>query len=170
MSSPKSAGGRPAKFAEPSRPVTVTLPERTLQDLETIGPDRGSAIVKLVDAVLAREEGRPSVEVTRVGPDTGLIIVGPSSRLRRIPFLHMVEIAPARFLLALEPGHDFRSLELAIQDLLEESDEPQSAEHSMLASLIEHIKRLRKSAQVSMAEILFVRLACAVVAFLPQGA
>lgn len=169
MSIPKSVGGRPAKFAEPSRPVTVTLPERTLQELEAIGPDRGSAIVKLVDAVMDRERGRPSVEVTKVGPETGLIIVGPSSRLRRIPFLHMVEIAPARFLLALKPGHDFRSLELAIQDLLDEPDVTHSPEQTMLTSLVEHIKRLRKSAQVSMAEILFVRLAWVVLAWMPEA-
>jgi hypothetical protein len=34
MTPKKSAGGRPAKFAEPSRPVTVTMPERILRQLD----------------------------------------------------------------------------------------------------------------------------------------
>ena len=40
----KHPGGRPAKFAEPSRPVTVTLPERVLQLLAAVDADRAKAI------------------------------------------------------------------------------------------------------------------------------
>ena len=158
MAPRKPAGGRPAKFAEPSRPVTVTLPERTLRDLEVIGPDRGQAIVRLVDGALASEGKRPRVEVARTGSHTGLIVVGPSPGLRKIPFLHLVEISPARFLLALEPGNDFRTLELAVRDTLDDTEPAQENERSLLSELLEQIQKLRKTARVSMAEILFVRL------------
>ena len=40
MTPKKSSGGRPAKFAEPSRPVTVTLPERILRQLDETEPLR----------------------------------------------------------------------------------------------------------------------------------
>ena len=40
MTPKKSTGGRPAKFAEPSRPVTVTLPERILRQLDETEPLR----------------------------------------------------------------------------------------------------------------------------------
>jgi hypothetical protein len=160
MTPKKSSGGRPAKFAEPSRPVTVTLPERILRQLDMIGPDRAQAIARLVDAAVPNEETRPRVEVAKTGTHTGLIVVGPSQRLKKIPFLQLVEIAPTRFLLALERGHDFRSLEIALRDVLDETDANEENEHSLLTELLEHIQRLRKSARVSMAEILFVRLAC----------
>lgn len=38
MTPKKSSGGRPAKFAEPSRPVTVTLPGRILRQLDETEP------------------------------------------------------------------------------------------------------------------------------------
>ncbi len=160
MPDTKRPGGRPPKFEEPSRPVTVTLPERTLRELETIGPDRGQAIVRLVDAALRHGDTKPHVEVARTGTHTGLIVVGPCDGLKKIPFLHLVEIAPARFLLALDPGNDFRTLELAVRDVLDDTEPAQSKERNLLSELLEHIQQLRKSARVSMAEILFVRLAC----------
>jgi hypothetical protein len=51
-------------------------------------------------------------------------------------------------------------LELALRDVLDETEPTEENENSLLAELLEHIQRLRKSARVSMAEILFVRLAC----------
>ena len=53
----KNRGGRPAKFAEPSRPITVTLPERVLNLLAAVDPDRAKAITRLVDA-LATPRGK----------------------------------------------------------------------------------------------------------------
>jgi len=49
--------GRPRKFQEASRPVTVTLPQRTLELLSTFDEDRGRAIVKVTDAVAPRRSG-----------------------------------------------------------------------------------------------------------------
>ncbi|CAN5827383.1 hypothetical protein BH11VER1_BH11VER1_04060 [soil metagenome] len=155
----KNSGGRPPKFEEPSRPVTVTLPESTLEGLRQIDPDRGQAIVKLTQSLLS--EGRsapPLVEVVKMASKTGLLVVGPSEALRRIPFLRLVEVAPARFLIALESGNDFRTLEIAIQDVLEDIPESNLREHKLMLLLLENIRRLRKSDRVSMAEILLVNL------------
>lgn len=157
--SPKSAGGRPPKFDEPSRPITVTLPESTLDGLLRVDPDRGQAIVKLTRHALGQgRETVPQVEIVKMAANTGLIIVGPSVALRRIPFLHLVEVAPTRFLLALDPGNDFRSLEIAIHDVLDEVAEDDVQERQLLRELLSHIKDLRRSDRVSVAEILFVRL------------
>ena len=38
-------GGRPAKFDEPSRPVTMTLPDRILDRLAEIGEDLAGEVV-----------------------------------------------------------------------------------------------------------------------------
>ena len=157
--SQKSAGGRPPKFDEPSRPITVTLPDSTLEGLLRVDPDRGQAIVKLTKHALG--EGRetvPQVEIVKMAANTGILIVGPSVALRRIPFLHLVEVAPTRFLLALDPGNDFKALEIAIHDVLDEVAENDIRERRLLRELLDHIKHLRKSDRVSVAEILFVRL------------
>lgn len=155
----KSVGGRPPKYAGPSRPITVTLPESTLKGLEHIHPDRGKAIVKLTEAALRTAPGsQPLVEIVEMAANTGLLIVGPSKTLRRIPFLHLVEVAPGRFLLALDSGNDFKNLEIAIHDVLEDVPESEARERELIRLLLERIRHVRKSERVSMAEILFVKL------------
>ena len=157
--SQKGAGGRPPKYDEPSRPITVTLPESTLDGLLRVDADRGQAIVKLTRHALRQDqESSPQVEIVQMAANTGLLIVGPSVALRRIPFLHLIEVAPSRFLLALEPGNDFKSLEIAIQDVLEEIPDNDVGERNLIVELLNHIKHLRKSERVSTAEILFVQL------------
>ena len=74
----KPAGGRPPKFREARRPVTVTLPERVLKTLEAVNPDRALAIVKCVDAVAGKgEHAAKPVELVEVLPGKALIVVGP---------------------------------------------------------------------------------------------
>lgn len=157
--SKKAAGGRPPKFDEPSRPITITLPDSTLEGLKIINPDRAQAIVNLTNGVLAQKGGtRPPVELVKVADSTGLLIVGPSQALRRIPFLKLVEIATGRYILALTAGSSFNSLEIAIQDQLDELDAGDKWEQKLLSQLLENVKKLRKTDRVSMAEILFVRM------------
>ena len=48
-------GGRPAKFDEPSRPVTITLPDRILDRIKEIDDDRAKGIVN--GSVLAIPDG-----------------------------------------------------------------------------------------------------------------
>src|SRR5437773_7425177 len=116
----KNGSGRPPKFSEASRPITLTLPESTLRDLQLVHPDRGHAIVKLAQrASRGNRSKRPLVEIVKMGVDVGLIIVGQSKVLLQIPFVRLVEVAPARYLLALDSGNDFHTLEIAINDLLD---------------------------------------------------
>lgn len=154
----KNPGGRPPKFDEPSRPVTLTLPESILSDLEQIHSDRSHAIVEMTNKVL-RSKGteNPLVEIVEMARNTGLVIVGPSRTLRKIPFLRLVEVAPTRFLLAVDHGHNFHSLEIAILDAVEDGQE-EKRERDLLMQLLHHIKGLRKAQRVSRAEILFVSL------------
>ncbi len=79
-----SQGGRPAKFDEPRRPVTVTLPVRILTQLAEIDADRARAIVKAVEAVLgsvppARTE---VVRELRFDKDETLLTVADNRMLR----------------------------------------------------------------------------------------
>jgi hypothetical protein len=154
----RNPGGRPPKYNEPSRPVTVTLPESTLRQLELVNPDRGLAIVKLTRQLASRNDPSPRVEIVDVGRQSGLIIVGSCPALSRIPFLHLVEVAPARFLLAIDRDHDFRSLELAIHDLLDEPASLSQGERDFISELLDTIRRLRLNEKVNPAEILLVNL------------
>lgn len=156
----RKGGGRPHKYAEPSRPVTVTLPESTLLGLQQIDPDRGKAIVKLTSAALRNRSGaKPCVEIVEMATGTGLVIVGPCQSLRQISFLHLVEVAPARYLLAMNSGHDFKNLEIELSDILEDLPADEDTERQTLTELLRHIRDIRKSGRVRMAEILFVNLA-----------
>lgn len=153
----KNAGGRPPKFDQPSRPITVTLPDSTLKALQEIHPDRGRAIVRLAtDAMSRGHTSRPLVEVVDVAAKTGVLIIGPCEPLRNISFLHLVEVAPGRFLLALAPGNDFKNLELAVHDVLEDLPQDDSRNRELIQLLLANIRSLRKAEKVSMAEILLV--------------
>ena len=154
----KTKGGRPRKFAESSRPITLTLPESILRDLQHVDPDRGRAIVKLTRrAVHSDGIPKPLVEISKISADTGLIVIGPSKTLRQIPFLHLVEVAPARYLLALASGHDFKSLEIAINDVLDDLPPSEKRERELIVQLLQHMKGLRRSERTSTAAILFVK-------------
>ena len=94
----KQGGGRPPKFREPRRPVTMTLPERILDQLTEIDQDRTRAVVKVTEAVVGTGDGRfKPVELIEMSPGRSLIVVGPSKTLRKIPWLKLIEIARARY-------------------------------------------------------------------------
>jgi hypothetical protein len=153
----KAAGGRPPKFREARRPITVTLPDRILLKLNTVNPDRAKAIVKCVEAVIG-ESDQPlkRVEMIEVLPGKALIVVGPCRSLARIDWLRLVEIAPARYLLVLPSGMPVENLELEILDLLHNLDSRDTAEYTLLKELCSVISHQRRQKTVSKAELVFV--------------
>jgi hypothetical protein len=154
----RNKGGRPPKFREPRRPVTLTLPERTLRLLATVDQDRARAIVKLTDAALAPADTPQSklVDVVEVMPGVGIILVSASRCLRQIPWLRLIEVAPARFLLSVPSGTPVESLEIALDDLREVIPADDTRERTILEGLHALIRRLRRGRSVSKEEILFV--------------
>jgi hypothetical protein len=154
----RNLGGRPPKYNEPSRPITVTLPESTLKQLERVAEDRGQAIVKAVNHLFAEPHHRKCVEIVGVGAKSGLVVIGSCAQLAKIPFLHLVEVAPARFLLAIDPGQDFAALELALHDLLDSQEQVPREEVQIIQELLATIRQLRRDQRTSQAEILLVKL------------
>ena len=62
-------GGRPPKFREPRRSVTMILPERILDQLAEIDPDRTWAVVKVTEAAVGTDKGRfKPVELVEMSP------------------------------------------------------------------------------------------------------
>jgi hypothetical protein len=153
----RHAGGRPAKFDEPSQPVTVTLPRRTLDQLRRISDDRAKAIVKAVDAVVENGTQKPlETEVVEVTSETGILVVPTNRSLQGIPWLTMIEVAPARHLLAVLRGTPIERLEVGLMDLVESAKESAPEEVPMLETLKNKIGELRRSERLSKAEIIFV--------------
>ena len=153
----KGAGGRPPKFDEPSRPITVTLPERVLGLLASVNTDRARAISKLAEIVLG-EAGSPRkpVELVKVASGKSIILVAHSVYLQNIPWLRLVEVAPARHLLSLLPGTSVEQLEIAIGDLLEVVPEEEANEREILKSLLQNVRSPRRHQKFAKEEILFV--------------
>ena len=81
--------------------------------------------------------------------------MGPSSSLRQIEWLRLVEITPLRYLLVLPSGTAVEVLEVTIQDLLLNL-EPDSRERVLLTELLNIIGHQRRRKSISKAELLFV--------------
>lgn len=149
--------GRPPKFKEPRRPVTVTLPESTLARLAALDADRARAIVKATTTALpADSKGRKRVELVEVLPGLGIIIVGPSRYLQKIKWLRWIEIAPLRFLVTLPTGTAVESLELELIDLLQNVKPNEDWERAILEDLRDLMRNLRLEGKLRKAELLFV--------------
>jgi hypothetical protein len=152
------SSGRPPKFRENRRPVTVTLPTRTLNQLQSINPDRAKAIVKVTDTFLFSGGFASSkkVEVVEIEPGIGIILTGPSQILKNIPLIKMVEVAPARCLLTIPTGTSIDSLEIALTDSLDELSPTDQEERPLIEELQIILHRLRRDKKVTKAEMLFV--------------
>lgn len=152
--------GRPPKFDEPSSPVTVTLPSRILKQLKNIDEDRGKAIVKCVEKITATTYSKEKkVEIIKISEDAGLIVIGRCHCLQNIPWLRLIEISPARFILSVAPGTNVTSLEVALMDLIEHNATDDDYERGLLEELRQCISHHRRQEIVTKGEILFLKLA-----------
>lgn len=153
-----SRGGRPPKFREPRHPVTMTLPERILDQLTEIDPDRTCAVVKVTEAVVGSGKGRfKPVELIEMAPGKALIVVGPSKVLRQIPGLKLIEIARTRYLLTIPSGMPIEALEVALRDLFRNPElKKNQRENTVLHELLNLIGHQRRTQCLSKAEILIV--------------
>lgn len=153
----KRGGGRPRKFHEPSRSVTVTLPQRTLDLLRLIDLDRAKAIAKVVDgAASGWKAAEPQVEVIEMVQGTGLIVVPPQPALSNLRWVKMIQIAPARYLLVVEPGTPIEKVEVALMDLIDEAKRSRTEDVAVLEALYATFGNLRRSGRVSKGEVLLV--------------
>lgn len=153
----RHAGGRPAKFNEPSRPVTVTLPESVLRLLATLDADRAKAIVKLTNRALGPAPASAQlVEMAPVSPTQSVILVANSRSLRSIPWLNLVEVSPAKNLLSVQPGTPVEKLEVTIDDLLEDLADGDPVERELIGQLRHCLRGTRRSQLVTRGEILLV--------------
>ena len=153
--SPRKSSGRPSKFGEPSRPVTMTLPLRILSMLETVDADRAKAITRCVETLLASSD-RPPVETHTTPSGRSLVLVADSRYLRDIPWLNLVEISPGRNLLSLQPGISIEKFEVTLGDLLVCIPKSETAERKLVHDLLECLREPRRKQAVATEKILVI--------------
>ena len=158
--SKKHPGGRPVKFAEPRRPITVTLPKRILSALESVDPDRAKAIVRVTEAVIGSSSKRfKPLDLVEVTPGKAIILVGPCAPLRRVKGLNLVEITPVRYLLTIPSGTPLESLEVALLDVMEGAQKMEATERAVLHDLRVLLSSHRRGSRLTKGEMLFVNIA-----------
>ena len=155
-----SKGGRPLKFREKSRAVTLTLPERILGLLETIDADRARAVVKATETTLAGRQ--PSldipVELVEVLPGMGMIVMGPCRSLQQITWINLAEVAPGRSILVLKSGAPIERLEVELVELIENLGPDAQRDRSTLQKLKSILASLRREERVSKGEVILFRV------------
>jgi len=150
----RTGSGRPPKFQEPSTSITLTLPERILRNLADIDKDRAKAIVKCVETVLSLgNESAHKVELINISEDAAVLAIGPCRSLENIPWLHLVEITPSRYILTVPTGTPMTALEVALLDLIETLPEEFGSDRETLLEIRLQLSQHRRQEQVHTREI-----------------
>ncbi|MGV3516477.1 hypothetical protein [Luteitalea sp.] len=110
--------GRPKKFDEPTRVVSMTLPESAIDRLSQTDRDLGRAVVRMIDRKLS----------TRAAPAAKLVVFGnhavisviPTPTLERRVGVQLVPLPDGRALLSFETPKTIADLELSITDALDD--------------------------------------------------
>ncbi len=136
----------------------MTLPERILNQLTEIDPDRTLAVVKATEAVMGAGQGNfKPVELVEMAPGKSLIVVGPCKALRKIPWLKLIEIARARYLLTIPSGTAIEVLEVALRDLSHSLElRTNERENAVLDEVLNLISHQRRAHRLSKSEILII--------------
>ncbi|MGE3957349.1 MAG: hypothetical protein AB7H96_11570 [Vicinamibacterales bacterium] len=147
MSSSAPRRGRPRKFAQPSRPVTLTLPEETIASLGDVDPDLSRAIVRLVEPGAARRTHAPA-ELIEFGR-RAVIVVTPTRTLEQRTGVVLVPLPDGRALISFDESMTPARLELTIQDALDEHDLPDE-DSRVFESIRGLLRDARRSAAVTL--------------------
>src|SRR5204863_8665806 len=86
--------GRPRKFSEPSRPVTLTLPQRVIDALGAADQDLSRSIVRLAQPLMSGPAGAPA-ELAIFGR-RAVIVVSPCRALEERTGIVLVPLADGR--------------------------------------------------------------------------
>ena len=109
--------GRPRKFGGPSRAVTLTLPETTLEKLSAIDSDLSRAVVAMTNKK-ASLNGRPPADLAVFGR-RAVITIRPTRSLEQHTGIDLVPLPDGRALIMFDHPQTTAELELLILDALD---------------------------------------------------
>ena len=142
--------GRPRKFSESSRAITLTLPEHVILALEGIDHDLSRAVVRLTQPELAKQP-HPPAELVSFGR-RAVIVVNPTKTLEQRTGVLLVPLSDGRALIAFDESMTTARLELRIQDALDDHQLPDE-----VALVFEGIRDILKDARRSSTVALMLR-------------
>lgn len=147
MATANARRGRPRKFAQPSRPLTLTLPDRVIDALGAIDADIGRAIVRLAQPVLRRRP-HPPAELAAFGRHA-VIVVNPTRTLEQRTGVELLHLPDGRALIAFDEANSIADLELHIADALEDPRLP-DADRTIFSAIGSILRGARRSTDVAL--------------------
>lgn len=141
--------GRPRKFTVPSRPITLTLPERVIDALGRIDRDLSRAVVRLAQPELAKRPHAPA-ELAAFGR-SAVIVVNPSRTLEQQRGVSLVHLPDGRALIAFDQSMTIAELELRISDALD-SARLTTADRAVLEAIADILRTARRSPGTSLSQ------------------
>ena len=112
--------GRPRKFDEPTRVVSLTLPESVIASLTHLHGDLGHAVTRLARKVGKHLPGRKPAELVMFGR-RATISVRPSRTLARRLEVELVPMPDGRALMAFDAPQTVAEFELRLHDVLDDA-------------------------------------------------
>jgi hypothetical protein len=140
-----SRRGRPRKFSGPSRPVTLTLPVETIEALNALDSDLSRAVVRIAQSEVRHPHA--AAELATFGR-RAVIIVNASRTLERRIGVDLVPLPDGRALISFEETTTPDTLELRIEDALEDPG-LSPADRETFEAILEILKTARRSGDVA---------------------
>jgi hypothetical protein len=143
---PRRGRGRPKKFSEPSRSVTLTLPESALTALSAIHADISQAIVRLVGR--QGGNGRRKAADLIVFGRRAVITIRPTRSLELRAGVQLVPLPDGRALISYDAPTSLAALQLSLADALEDRTLDKE-DRAVYESLSDILRDARRSAEVT---------------------
>lgn len=137
--------GRPRKFTEPSRAITLTLPEGIISALAAIDRDLSRAVVRITQPQVAARPSAPA-ELAVFG-GRAVIIVTPCRALEERTGIVLVPLSDGRALISFDKSTSVSRLELRLRDALE-GDELSKEDARVFKGVADLLKQARLSGNV----------------------
>ena len=137
--------GRPRKFAEPTRAVTITLPESVLSTLSSVHQDISRAIVHLTER--RQRHKHPLAELVAFGRNA-VITVRPTPSLEKRADVQLVPLPDGRALISFAQAQTIAELELRLDDALEDASLP-ADDRELFEAIVRILKDARRSRTVT---------------------
>lgn len=141
--------GRPRKFDDPSRPVTLTLPVHAIEALAAMDPDLSRAIMHLLEPGLGRRPHAPA-ELTRYG-GRAVIVVNASRALEQRTGIDLVPLPDGRALMSFERSMTPAAIELLIADALDDR-QLKGPDRAVFEAIAGILKTARRSGDVRLSQ------------------
>jgi hypothetical protein len=127
----------------------LTLPEHVISALERIDQDLSRAVVRVTQPEM-RKRPHPAAELSTFG-GRAVIVVNPTRTLERRTGVVLVPLSDGRALISFDESMTAARLELAIDDVLEDSELP-AQDAAVFIGIRDILRQARRSATVKLSE------------------